>query len=213
MRGVGALFPLVRKQYCMKKNVAKSGRLLLMNIVGMLVAVVAICFFVLLGIDSYTLHGQVVDVPSVCGLSIDQAAEQLRGQGLDFEIAEYKYSKSVAADVVIDQQPVAGAKVKDGRKIQLVLNSGSEPLVALPHIVDNCSLREAEARLRAAGFKLAERQKINGEVDWVYHVLKGEDTLHNGDKVPAGATLTLCIGNGDEAVDDSEPIMEESWFE
>ena len=197
----------------MKKNVAKGGRLLLINIVGMFVALVAICYLVLLGIDSYTLHGQVVDVPSVCGLSIDQAAELLRAQGLDFEITEYKYSKGVAADVVIDQQPLSGAKVKDGRKIQLVLNSGSEPLVALPHIVDNCSLREAEARLRAAGFKLAERRKINGEVDWVYHVLKGEDTLRNGDKVPAGATLTLCIGNGDEVVDDSEPIMEESWFE
>ena len=34
--------------------------------------------------------------------------------------------------------------------------------------MDNSSLRQAEAKLRALGFKITEPEYISGEKDWVY---------------------------------------------
>ncbi len=194
-------------------KITKVFKIFLLNIVAMVAVIVGLCYATLVWIDSYTLHGEVVEVPDVRRLSLDDAAAKLRESGLDFEISEYKYYKGAKENEVIDQAPVRRSKVKEGRRVQLVLNSAKEPLMPLPAIVDNCSLREAEARLRAAGFKLAQKVKINGEADWVYHVLMGKDTLLNGSLVPVGATLTLHIGSGEESVDTSDPVMEESWFE
>lgn len=179
----------------------------------MAAVLVAVCYFALAWLDDYTLHGQVIEVPSVCGMHIDDAAELLRGKKLDFEVVDYKYKKGGREDEVVEQLPLRGSQVKEGRKIQLTLNTAKVPEIALPDVVDNCSLREAVARITAAGFKLTENVKVSGEADWVYAVLMGADTLHNGDLVPAGATLTLCIGNGSEIIEESDPVMEESWFE
>ncbi|MBE6308866.1 MAG: PASTA domain-containing protein [Bacteroidales bacterium] len=183
------------------------------NIAAMAAVVVAICYFTLAWLDDYTLHGQVIDVPDVCGMNIDEAGTLLRDAKLDYEVVDYKYKKGARENDVVEQQPLRGSQVKEGRKIQLTLNSAREPEKPLPDIVDNCSLREAVARLTAAGFKLTENIKVSGEADWVYTVLHGADTLQNGTPVPVGSTLTLCIGNGSEIAEESEPVMEESWFE
>ena len=83
----------------------------------------------------------------------------------------------------------------------------------LPDVIDNCSLREAEARLRAAGFKLTENITINGEKDWVYSVLMGKDTLKSGVEIPLGSTLTIIIGSGDEVEKRDSVLVDDSWFE
>lgn len=197
----------------MKKKPTSAIKIILINLAAMCAVVLAICYTVFAWLDSYTLHGQVIEVPAVCGKHIDDAADALRAQNLDFEIIDYKYKKGGRENEVVEQLPLPGAQVKKGRRIQLTLNSASEPLQPLPDIVDNCSLREAEARLRAAGFNIAEGVRIAGETDWVYSVLMGEDTLKNGSKVPMGATLTLVVGNGEDTEEVSEPVMEESWFE
>lgn len=197
----------------MKKRTISAFKIILINLAAMCAVVFLICYAVFAWLDSYTLHGQVIDVPVVCGKYIDDAADVLRAHNLDFEIVDYKYKKGARENEVVEQLPLPGAQVKKGRKIQLTLNSASEPLQSLPDIVDNCSLREAEARLRAAGFNLTESVRIAGETDWVYSVLSGTDTLQNGSKVPMGATLTLVVGNGEEPTEVAEPIMEESWFE
>ena len=195
------------------KNFLGFIKLFSINIVAMAAVLVAVCYFALSWLDSYTLHGQVIEVPYICGMNIEDAAELVRSKKLDFEIVDYKYKKGAREDEVVEQQPLRGSQVKEGRKIQLTLNSSREPEMRLPDVVDNCSLREAVARITAAGFKLTENVKINGEADWVYAVLKGADTLQNGAMVPVGATLTLCIGNGEEIVEEGEAVIEESWFE
>ena len=90
----------------------------------------------------------------------------------------------------------------------------------------NSSMRQAQARLLAAGFKLSENEHIAGEKDWVYGVKYKGRTLTNGEKVPVGATLTLIVGDGGElpqegdstAVEATTPTSskdsaaDESWF-
>ena len=97
---------------------------------------------------------------------------------------------------------------------------------AIPDVADNSSLRQAQAKLLNAGFKLNQVQLVNGEKDWVYGVKYKGRTLTNGEKVPVGATLTLIVGDGGElpqegdstAVEATTPTSskdsaaDESWF-
>ena len=46
--------------------------------------------------------------------------------------------------------------MKEGRTIYLTVTTSKVPLVKLPDLIDNSSLRQAEAKLKAMGFKLTE---------------------------------------------------------
>ena len=105
------------------------------------------------------------------------------------------------------------------------VNADSAPKVAIPDVMDNSSLRQAEAKLRALGFKITEPEYISGEKDWVYSIkYRGRD-LKAGEKVPHEAVLTLTVGNGNETMpedsalvnesgtaNDDKPVVDESWF-
>lgn len=191
----------------------KSNKKLLgINLLAMLAVAIAVPFVALAWLDSYTEHGKVIPVPDVCGMPLGDAAEALRAKNLDFEIVDYKYVKGVDADKVLEQRPLANANVKNGRKIELTMSSSHVPMQVIPDVIDNCSLREAEARLRASGFKLGNTIKVEGEKDWVYSLMLGKDTLRNGNSIPAGSTVVLVIGSGEDKETD-EPIIDESWFE
>ena len=131
-----------------------------------------------------------------------------------------------AASSNIIRQPEQ--KVKEGRTIYLTINTIEVPLHIVPDVADNSSLRQAEARILASGFKLAEIQYIPGEKDWVYGVKYKGRQLSIGEKVPTGAVLTLMVGDGGALKADSlgvdavggtvEPVLsedsaaDESWF-
>lgn len=76
---------------------------------------------------------------------------------------------------------------------------------AVPDVADNSSLRQAQAKVLAAGFKLTEIQLMHGEKDWVYGIKYQGRSLEAGDKVPLGAALTLMVGNGE-----NEPLESDS---
>ena len=102
--------------------------------------------------------------------------------------------------------PAAGMKVKEGRIIYVTINSLNMPCERIPDLIDNCSFREAQARLKSLGFELLAPKTIDGEKDWVYGIqYRGRD-LVAGEGVPRGSELTLVIGNGsasEEAESDS----------
>ena len=178
----------------------------------MALVVVAAPFVVLNWLDSYTLHGRTIEVPNICGMSIDEGAERLKKSSLGYEIVDYKYQKGAAENEILEQRPVGASRVKKDRKIHLTLNSNKEPTMALPDVVDNCSLREAVARLRAAGFKLTPHDTISGEKDWVYSVLCNGKELYNGESIARGSNLVLVVGNGNRP-ERKESVVDEDYFE
>ena len=124
-------------------------------------------------------------------------AEFFQGKGLACTVADSTYVKTLPAGSILDYTPTAGQRVKKGRIVYLTINTLNIPLCNVPDVADNSSVREAQARLLAAGFKLTPNDSVPGEQDWVYYVRHGEDTLNVDDQVPTGATLTLIIGNGE----------------
>ena len=203
----------------------KKNRAFWLNLIAMPIVVVAIILGVLHWLDDYTHHGQSIIVPNVKGLPLKQAEAEFGKKNLRTVVVDSNFVKGMPAGAVLDQKPASGAKVKTGRTVYLTINTAEMPKVAIPDIIDNSSYRQAEARLRALGFKLTAPEIISGEKDWVYAVKYLEKELTNGEKIPRESVLTLIIGD-DEMKTDSlstdsliigtpkgeNPVIDESWF-
>ena len=207
----------------------KTNKFFWLNIVAMIVVVVVMIFGVLKWMDVYTHHGETVVVPDVKGMTTEEAAKMFRNRGLVAVISDTKYVKDKAAGIILELKPGAGEKVKEERTVYLTVNTLDVPLRVIPDVADNSSLRQAQAKLLSAGFKLNEVQLVNGEKDWVYGVKYQGRQLTAGEKIPMGASLTLMVGDGagdtveedsiDIDLDTEEPVASESsstqddsWF-
>ena len=200
----------------------KNNRAFWLNLIAMPIVVIAVILGVLHWLDVYTHHGESIIVPNVNGLPVKEAQNEFSKKNLRVEIVDSNYVKGILAGAVLEQKPAAGSKVKIGRTIYLTINTGEAPKVTIPDIIDNSSFRQAEARLRALGFKLTEPEYIEGEKDWIYGVKYNGKELTSGEKIPREAVLTLCVGDdklkGDSIQTDSlrieaeKPIVDESWF-
>lgn len=197
---------------------AKSGKKMdvskvLLHLVAMAVVVIAVPYMVLSWLDSYTHHGVSYAVPDVCGMQLEDAKQLLRDNHMDLEIIDYKYKKGAAENEVVEQSPVAGFKVKEGRKIMLTMSSSNRPMAIVPSVIDNSSLREAVARLKSSGFLIKSVEKIDGEKDWVYAVKYDGKKLTNGASVPKGASLVIVVGAGGNDESLERAGFDEEYFE
>ena len=111
------------------------------NLLAMAVVAAALCFGVKYGLD-------------VWGMGFNEARALIESNGLRVAVADTGYNKRMPADCVLLQTPIGGARVKSGRMVYLTVNSESTPTLTIPDIADNSSVREAEARLKAMGFRL-----------------------------------------------------------
>lgn len=203
----------------------KKNRAFWLNLIAMPVVVIAVILGVLHWLDDYTHHGQSIIVPNVKGLPLKQAEAEFTKKNLKTVVVDSNFVKGMPAGAVLEQKPSSGAKVKTGRTVYLTINTAEIPKVAIPDIIDNSSYRQAEARLRALGFKLTAPEIISGEKDWVYAVKYLEKELTNGEKIPREAVLTLIIGDDEIKADSlstdsliigtskgTDPVIDDSWF-
>ena len=174
----------------------KQNKFFWINLIAMVIVVALLLFGVLKGLDIYTRHGEAVVVPNVKGMGVAEAEKMFRNQGLTCIVSDSSYVKNLPAGCILEHNPAAGQKVKEGRTIYLTINTLSTPLSVVPDVADNSSVRQAQAKLIAAGFKLTENRMVSGEKDWVYGVIYQGRQLQIGDKAPIGATLTLMVGDG-----------------
>lgn len=196
------------------------------NLILLTAAVFGGFYGALYWLDGYTHHGEAVEVPNVKGLLVEEAEAQFTSRGLVCVVSDSTYVKTLPAGSILDNTPPAGQRVKRGRTVYLTINTLAVPLQQVPDIADNSSLRQAEARLLATGFRLDSVEYMAGEKDWVYGVKYKGKELPGGAKVPMGSILTLMVGNGgdesllnDSAYAAPEPVHEQtaadtddSWF-
>ena len=203
----------------------KTNKYFWLNLIAMMAVVILLLFGVLKWLDVYTRHGEAVVVPDVKGMTVGEAEMLLRNHGLVCVVSDSNYVKNKLVGSILELNPSAGQKVKEGRTIYLTINTLDVPLRLVPDVADNSSVRQAQAKILAAGFKLSENELISGEKDWVYGVKYKGRQLNMGDKVPVGATLTLLVGDGETQVQDSDSLeivedaagttdvsTDDSWF-
>ncbi|MBQ2209281.1 MAG: PASTA domain-containing protein [Prevotella sp.] len=181
----------------MKKILGKIfSSYLLLHFLAMALFVALLCVGVKYGLDYYTHHGEGIVVPEVKGMTYSKARLLLEEDGLVILVSDSGYNKTLPPDYVLAQTPGYGMKVKRGHIVYVTVNAPSSPVFAIPDVVDNSSLREAEAKLMAMGFRLLPAQKVQGEKDWVYGIVCRGRRVSNGDRIPIDYPLTLLVGSG-----------------
>lgn len=185
-----------------------KSRYLWYNILAMAGVVVLLCVLIKVGLGIYTHHGEAIEIPDVRHKSMIEARSILESAGLNVIVGDTGYVKELPADCVLEQTPAPGSQVKSGHNITLIVNASSTPTLAIPDIVDNCSSREAMAKLKAMGFKVGMPQFVEGEKDWVYGITVDGRQCSVGDRVPVSKTVILQVGNGMVGAEDSIEVVD-----
>lgn len=117
---------------------------------GILFAVFVLMNYIVLPL--YVNQAGHVAVPSVVGMSKDSALQIIEQAGLRVVDAETRPDPTYPPGVVVQQNPMGSAIVKEGRRVYLTL-SGGEIQVVVPSLRGR-SLRDARFALERYGLKL-----------------------------------------------------------
>lgn len=177
------------------KNSAKKIGL---HVVLVLATILVLSFlFLKVFLPSYTNHGQTVTVPDLEGYDFEQLDSYLSSRDLQFEVTlDSGYNAELKPFSVLKQNPKAGEKVKQGRKIYVTLNSKNAPLVKMPNLV-NSLLKNAQEILSNNGL-------VRGEIIYVPDIginvvleqkYRGRN-IPEGFELPKGSQIDLVVGDG-----------------
>lgn len=172
------------------------------NMLAMLLVVILLCLIVWKGMDSYTHHGERIEVPDLTGVQETDACFRLNQLGLQGIVVDSAYNKAYPPGSILEQTPASGRHVKSGRVVFLTINTERTPTMTLPDLADNSSLREAQAKLTAMGFKLGNVEYVSGDRDWVYGIKSRGRNVYAGEHVPIDVPLVLQVGQGGGEMED-----------
>ncbi|BDD04731.1 PASTA domain-containing protein [Aureibacter tunicatorum] len=144
-----------------------------------------------------TKHDETITVPNLKGVREDQLEEFLTQRHLNYVIkSDSGYSAEFPVKSVLKQEPKAGSRVKENRKIYLTLNASTPPQIKMPNLIDG-SLKNARIILESLGLKLGSIEYVPDLA--INAVLKqkldGEE-IEPGQKIYKGSSIDLVIGDG-----------------
>jgi serine/threonine-protein kinase len=171
---------------------------ILIVLAGLFVFVLIMNFLVM---PSYVRHNTLVKVPSVVGLTYEEAKKKLDDAGLEGLQGDIRYDPSKPIGTVLDQNPPGEQTVKDGRRIYLVI-SGGEQLYDVPNVIGR-TLREAK-------FILSQRNLQAQEVEFKPSVQYPAGIVllqleQPGSKVKKGTKIGVVVSAGVESGDIKVP--------
>ncbi len=177
-------------------NLNKNLKIILLNFLGATLMIVALVFITLRVIDSYTLHNEVIEVPSFKGMLPSQASIHANQLQLQIKVTDSLYVAEAEPGSIIDQYPASGAKVKRDRIISLTVNTIEEEKIAMPSL-KNVALRQSMNKLTSLGFRIGKITYTPSEYEnLVLGYIHHGDTLEAGDMLSKGSVINLILGTG-----------------
>ena len=135
-----------------------------------------------------------VSVPSVAGMSFDDAKAELAKYNLGIRQAGTVSSDTVDKDLVVSQQPEANETVEKNSTIEVTLSSGKGS-IDIPNVVGK-SEADAVAALGTT-FNCNKSYAYNSDVQEGYVISQSPESGTQGKE---GDTVTLVISQGEELV-------------
>ncbi|WP_431109727.1 PASTA domain-containing protein [Winogradskyella poriferorum] len=162
-----------------------------------IVAIVVLSFLILKWLNITTNHGEFVTVPDLKGKSLETVEIELNDNDLRMEIQDSaNYNPNYPKYSVIEQNPIAGAQVKENRKIYLILNPSGYRKVEVPNVLKR-TFRQAKPQLEALEFKIGEITYIdNIGKDVVLGLKHKGKNLEPGTMLPLTSKIDVVLGNG-----------------
>ncbi len=162
-----------------------------------IVACIIFSFLALKWLKSYTNHGTFVEVPNLVGLSLDDAETTLQNFDLRTQVQDSSnYNPKYPSGAVVDQEPLAGAQVKENRKIYLILNPSDYRKVIIPDVIRS-TLRQTRPTLEALGFSIGKLIYVDdlGRDEVLELRFRGQK-INAGDLIKKTSAIDLVLGNG-----------------
>ena len=153
-----------------------------------------------------------VEVPTLVGLSLDEARARLKQAGLKIGDITPEFAEGVEPEEVLRQFPREGTEVEEGERVDVVVAAGA----TVPGVI-GMTQEEAEATILEAGFTPSVLSEPNDEFE--EGIVFGQDP-EEGAELEPGDTVTIVVSEGPEAQempdvtgengDDAEADLEEN---
>lgn len=170
---------------------------ILINLAIVLAVTVALVLgFFYIYLPATTNHGETITIPDLNGMTYDQLEQFLTSRNLRYEVTDSSFSGDFPPLAVLRQEPRAGSKVKENRKIYVWLNAENPPKVKMPRLIDG-SVKNAQMVLESYQLLLGDIQYVpdlaqNAVLEQWYNGKKIEE----GTYVPKGSKIDLVVGDG-----------------
>jgi beta-lactam-binding protein with PASTA domain len=181
-------------------------------------AIIAILGYLFMHWLTFTTdHGHEITVPDLRKLTVEQVEEKLDELDLDYVLLDsVDFRSEFPKFSVVEQDPVPGAKVKEGRKVYIKINASGFSSVKIPDLIEK-TYREAVPTLKALGLEEGTITYIpNLGKDMVLEMRYKGRNLKVGDRVLKSSKIDLVLGDGkasyvDESVVDTvaTPVEEQ----
>jgi len=162
------------------------------------IGLVVFVFAVMKWLNISTNHNQKIEVPNMAKMSLENVENTLDELDLNFVVIDSaSYNPNYPKKAVIEQDPVAGDFVKEGRKIYLTLNPSGYADVVIPDLFGKTK-RQANSQLKAIGFRVNSKSTYVSDIakDVVRGAKFNGKDLKAGDKIPKNSIITLKLGDG-----------------
>ncbi|GAA1258247.1 Stk1 family PASTA domain-containing Ser/Thr kinase [Sphaerisporangium rubeum] len=128
-----------------------------------------------------------VTVPTLVGLTVEEATQTLESNGLKAQVVQALSSKE--QDKVFQSKPAAGQKVDENSIVKIYVPKAQ---TEVPDVTGQ-TLRDAKATLEAAHFKVRVVRQESGDVAEGNVISQSPQA---GAKLTAGMTITLVVSSG-----------------
>ena len=180
------------------------GFMLINLLAGIFVAVAAV-LIVIFSLRHYTQHGVEIVVPNITSMYLEEAKIVVASEGLRLEVIDSTYSQKTPLGTIVEQNPQAGAKVKQGRPIYVIQNAHMRKPVILPNLQD-LSLRQAETTIQSIGLTIDNIiYEPSTYKDIILEVRCADTTIYAGTRLQEGSAITLVVGQGQGTQDVNVP--------
>ncbi len=144
-----------------------------------------------------TDHGHEIAVPNLSKLTEEQVEEKLDELDLDYVLLDsVDYRGDYPKFSVVEQDPLPGTKVKEGRKVYIKINASGYSSVRLPDLIEK-TYREAVPTLKALGLEEGTITYVpNLGKDMVLEMRYKGRNLKPGERVLKASKIDLVLGDG-----------------
>jgi eukaryotic-like serine/threonine-protein kinase len=164
------------------------------NLLGAAVAILALVVASAVLLNVVTHHGQEIGVPDFSNMSIRDARKLASDSGVRIEVTDSVYVRKMGRGLVFSQNPKAGSRVKQGRRIMLTINSVRPKKVSMPDLV-GFSMRQAKAELLSRGLMLGDLRYVDDmATNNVLRQLYRGQNIAPGRMIDSGSEIDLVVG-------------------
>lgn len=164
------------------------------NLLLALVIVVALIAGAMFFLSAVTKHNQELIVPDLTNMSVEEASAVASEAGMRVDVTDSVFVKRMQKGAVYRQNPAAGAKVKDGRRIVLTINAVNAKKVTMPNLI-GYSMRQAKAELLSRGLVLGRLIYVKDmATNNVLKQLHDNREIEPGRQIESESVIDLVVG-------------------